>query len=209
MDVNLNFNDQISDLCKKSSRKMSSLARVTPFMDIKQKKIINLMNAFLVSQFSHYPLIWMCHSRSNNRKRNMLHERCVRIICNDKQSYFTELLSKDNSVSIHIRNIPRLTTEMFRLYTGLSSPLINNIFKIKAKNPYNLRQVSEFSRPVVKSVYHRTERIPYLGPRRSSILYYYQIYVVYFTVILYMRILAGLFHFIFFTKCFMLNRFFN
>ena len=209
MDVNLNFNDQISDLCKKSSRKMSSLARVTPFMDIKQKKIINLMNAFLVSQFSHYPLIWMCHSRSNNRKRNMLRERCVRIICNDKQSYFTELLSKDNSVSIHIRNIPRLTTEMFRLYTGLSSPLINNIFKIKAKNPYNLRQVSEFSRPVVKSVYHRTERIPYLGPRRSSILYYYQIYVVYFTVILYMRILAGLFHFIFFTKCFMLNRFFN
>ena len=209
MDVNLNFNDQISDLCKKSSRKISSLATVTPFMDIKQKKIINLMNAFLVSQFSHYPLIWMCHSRSNNRKRNMLHERCVRIICNDKQSYFTELLSKDNSVSIHIRNIPRLTTEMFRLYTGLSSPLINNIFKIKAKNPYNLRQVSEFSRPVVKSVYHRTERIPYLGPRRSSILYYYQIYVVYFTVILYMRILAGLFHFIFFTKCFMLNRFFN
>ena len=209
MDVNLNFNDQISDLCKKSSRKISSLATVTPFMDIKQKKIINLMNAFLVSQFSHYPLICMCHSRSNNRKRNMLHERCVRIICNDKQSYFTELLSKENSVSIHIRNIPRLTTEMFRLYTGLSSPLINNIFKIKAKNPYNLRQVSEFSRPVVKSVYHRTERIPYLGPRRSSILYYYQIYVVYFTVILYMRILAGLFHFIFFTKCFMLNRFFN
>ena len=152
MDVNLNFNDQISDLCKKSSRKMSSLARVTPFMDIKQKKIINLMNAFLVSQFSHYPLIWMCHSRSNNRKRNMLRERCVRIICNDKQSYFTEWLSKDNSVSIHIRNIPRLTTEMFRLYTGLSSPLINNIFKIKAKNPYNLRQVSEFSRPVVKSI---------------------------------------------------------
>ena len=198
MDVNLNFNDQISDLCKKSSRKMSSLARVTPFMDIKQKKIINLMNAFLVSQFSHYPLIWMCHSRSNNRKRNMLHERCVRIICNDKQSYFTELLSKDNSVSIHIRNIPRLTTEMFRLYTGLSSPLINNIFKIKAKNPYNLRQVSEFSRPVVKSVYHRTERIPYLGPRRSSILYYYQIYVVYFTVILYMRILAGTISFYFF-----------
>ena len=206
MDVNLNFNDQISDLCKKSSRKMSSLARVTPFMDIKQKKIINLMNAFLVSQFSHYTLIWMCHSRSNNRKRNMLHERCVRIICNDKQSYFTELLSKDNSVSIHIRNIPRLTTEMFRLYTGLSSPLINNIFKLKAENPYNLRQVSQFSRPMGKSVYHRTERIPYLGPRRFSILYYYQIYVVYFTVMLYVRILAGLFHFIFFMKCCM---FFN
>ena len=100
----------------------------------------------------------------------MLHERCVRIICNDKQSSFTELLSKDNSVSIHIRNIGRLTTEMFRLYTGLSSPLINNIFKLKAENPYNLRQVSEISRPMVKSVYHGTESISYLGPKIWDIL---------------------------------------
>ena len=139
----------------------------------------------------------------------MLHERCVRIICNGRQSPFTELLSKGNSVSIHIRNIRRLTIEMLRLDTGLSSPLINNIFKLKAENPYNLRHVSQFSRPMVKSVYHGTERIPYLGPRRSSIWYYYQIYVVYFTVMLYMRTLVGLFHFTFFMKCCMFNRFFN
>ena len=33
IDVNLNFNDHLSDLCKKTSRKISTLARVTPFMD--------------------------------------------------------------------------------------------------------------------------------------------------------------------------------
>ena len=76
------------------------------------------------------------------------------LIYNDKQSSFTELLNEDNSVSTHIRNIKRLAIEMFRFYNGLSKPIINNIFKLKAENSYNLRQVSEFSRPMVKSAYH-------------------------------------------------------
>ena len=103
IDVNLNFNNHVSGLSKKVSRNMSALATVTPFMGLSKRKL--LMNAFFTSQFSYCPLIWMCHSRSNNRKINMLHERCLRIIYNDQQSSFTELLNKDNSVSIHIRNI--------------------------------------------------------------------------------------------------------
>ena len=100
----------------------------------------------------------------------MLHGRCLRIIYNDKKSSFTELLNKDTSVSIHIRNIQRFQIEMFRFYKGLSLPLMNNIFKLKLENPYNLRQVSEFSRPMVKSVYHGTGSISYLGPKIWVIL---------------------------------------
>ena len=100
----------------------------------------------------------------------MLHERCLRIIYNDKQSSFTELLNKDNSVSIHIKNIQRLAIEMFRFYNGLSPPLMSNMFKLKAENSYNLRQISEFSRPIVKSAYHGTENISYLGPKIWDIL---------------------------------------
>ena len=97
------------------------------------------MNAFFTSQFSYFPLIWMCHSRSNNRKINMLLERFLRIIYNNQQSSFTEFVNKDNSVAIHIRNIQRFAIEMFRFYNGLLPPLMNNIFKLKAGNSYNLR----------------------------------------------------------------------
>ena len=45
IDVNLNFNDHISDTCKKASKKISALARVTPFMALSKRKL--LMNAFL------------------------------------------------------------------------------------------------------------------------------------------------------------------
>ena len=109
----------------------------------------------------------MCHSRSNNRKINLLHERCLRIIYNDQQSLFTELLNNENSVSIHIRNNQRLAIEMFRFYNGL---LMNNIFKLRVKNSCNLRQVSEFSRPMVEIVYHGTESISYEGPKIWNIL---------------------------------------
>ena len=59
------------------------------------------MNAFFKSQFSYFPLVWMCHSHANNGKINRLHERCLRIIYSDKQSLFETLLEKDGSVFVH------------------------------------------------------------------------------------------------------------
>ena len=44
IDVNLNFNDHISDLCKKASIKIFPLARVTLCMVLSKRKF--LMNAF-------------------------------------------------------------------------------------------------------------------------------------------------------------------
>ena len=167
-DRNLNFDNLISDIFKKASKKISALARVTPFMSIDKKRL--LMNAFFTSQFNYCPLVWMCHSRTNNRKINRLHERCLRIIYNDKQSSFNELLEKDGSVSIHIRNIQILATEMFKISKGLSPPIMENIFKIREESHYNLRQNSQFSRPLVRSVYHGTESISYLGPKIWDIL---------------------------------------
>ena len=38
IDANLNFDDHISDLCNKASRKISALARVTPFLGLSLKE---------------------------------------------------------------------------------------------------------------------------------------------------------------------------
>ena len=92
----------------------------------------------------------------------MLQERGLRITFNDKQSLFNELLNKHSSISIHIRNIQGLAIEMFKFYKGL--------FKLKTRNLLNLRQVSEFSRSLVKTVYHETESMSYLGPKIWDVL---------------------------------------
>ena len=72
------------------------------------------------------------------------------------------LLEKDSSVSIHDKNIQCLATEMYKVSNGLSPPIVSNIFTQKNCHPYNLRRL--FSRPLVRSVFHGTESISYLGP---------------------------------------------
>ena len=49
-------------------------------------------------------VVYQTFGCESNRKINRLHERCLRTICNDKQSSFNELLEKDGSVSIHEQN---------------------------------------------------------------------------------------------------------
>ena len=161
-DNKLTFEKHITDICRKASKKIYALARVAPYMDLSKRLMV--MNAFFNSQFNHCPLIWMCRNRTTNRKIKRLHERCLRIIYNDKQSSFKMLLEKDSSVSIHDKNIRCLATEMYKVSNGLSPPIVSNIFTQKNCHPYNLQLDSQFSRPLVRSVFHGTESISYLGP---------------------------------------------
>ena len=45
---------------------------------------------------------------------------------------------------------------------------MNNIFKLREENPSKLRHVSEFSRPMINSVYHGTESISFLGQKNMG-----------------------------------------
>ena len=62
----------------------------------------------------------MFHSRTLNKKINILHKCCLRIIYNDKLSNFEEFFHKDISVSIHHNNIHTLAIEMYKVVNGMS-----------------------------------------------------------------------------------------
>ena len=53
---------------------------------------------------------------------------------------------------------------MYKISNGLSTPFMKDVFPIN-RNPYNLRQNSQFSRPRINTVYHGTESISNLGPK--------------------------------------------
>ena len=59
-------------------------------------------------------------SRISNNKINKLQERSLRIIYKDDYSNFEELLKKNHSITIHIRNIQLLAIEMYKLKNNLS-----------------------------------------------------------------------------------------
>ena len=53
----LNFDYHVNTLLKKANKKYHALARVCNYMDAKKRRV--LMNAFITSQFSYCPLVWM------------------------------------------------------------------------------------------------------------------------------------------------------
>ena len=122
------------------------------------------MNAFFNAQFNYCPLIWMLHSRQNNNKIKHLHERCLRLIHNDKLSSYEELLEKDGSVSIHHKNIQSLAIEMFQIKHGQSPEIVSDIFAQTTQH-YNFRQNRDLRIRSVKSVYHGSESISYVRPK--------------------------------------------
>ena len=73
------------------------------------------MKAFITSQFSYCPLIWMFHSRN-----------------------FSELLDLDISVTVHQKDLQVLVTEIYKVKNGIAPEIMKDIFELQ--NPsYNLR----------------------------------------------------------------------
>ena len=84
------------------------------------KKRRILMNAFIASQFSYCPLVWMSHSRTMNNRINKIHEKTLRLVYKDeKKSLFRWFAEKDKSVCIYQRNLQMLATEMYKARNDL------------------------------------------------------------------------------------------
>ena len=86
------------------------MVRIIP---LEKKKL--LMRAFIESQFSYCPLIWMFFVRKMNRKINYIHEKALRFVYDDYIMAFVLLLIRNDSVSTHHRNIQKVAIEMFKV----------------------------------------------------------------------------------------------
>ena len=137
--------------------------QVINHMELPKRRI--LINAFWKAQFNYCPVIWMFHSRSLNNKINRLHERCLRIIYNDKRSTFEELLAKDNSVSVHYNNINAIATEMYKVVNGISPEIMNKVFKLREETHYHLRHTKQFLVDPIYIVFNGSESAWYLNPK--------------------------------------------
>ena len=71
-------------------------------------------------------------------------------------------MNKDNSVSIHQKNLQKLAIEMFKTYTGIAPQIMNEVFPRNSALNYNLRRHPEFaSRAINKG----SELLSFLGPK--------------------------------------------
>ena len=158
LDSDLNFEKHINNLCGKAKAKLNALSRVAPYMSFEKKKRRK-------AQFNYCPLIWMLHSRRLNNKINRLHERCLRVVYNNNQNTFQELLDMDNSVSIHHKNLQCLAIELYKIFNGISPDIMKDVFPLNTSSNYDIRNRPTFSTRRVRSVFNSTESLSYLAPK--------------------------------------------
>ena len=161
IDKDLNFNSHLSTLCNKVGQKVTALARIVKLTPLYKRRM--LLKTFIVSQFSHCPLIWMFCSREMNRKINHVHERALRMVYNDYTSSFEELLRNDKTISIHHRNIHIVAIEMYKVRNDLSPVFIKEIFHHQGNRP-NTRMGESFARPNVNKVHNGENSLRNFGP---------------------------------------------
>ena len=117
IDNKLTFEPHVRCLCKKASHKLNSFARIACSLKSDQRKL--LPNAFITSQ------------------------RALRIVYQDHNSTFEELLEKNGSFKIHDSNLQRLLIEMFKVKMKLAPEIMNEVFDI-IESQYPLRNELRF-----------------------------------------------------------------
>ena len=83
---------------RKREKKLSVLARLSNFMTLNQRR--TLMKTFIESQFGYCPLVCMFRGGIVNKKLTICMKGLYELFIKIK-----DLLKKDNSVTIHHRNI--------------------------------------------------------------------------------------------------------
>ena len=167
IDKKLNFNEHITNLRDKASKKIQSLARI--FENIPQTQKHHLINAYFTSEFGYCPLVWMNHSRTLNNRINGLHKRALSLVYNDFSSSFSELLEKDKSVTIHHRNLQTLAYEIFKVKNNMAPEILTEIFPQKESN-YSLRNSTTLQGRSIKTVKYGSENRSSLGPKIWDII---------------------------------------
>ena len=166
IDTTLSFEHHITSLCKKASQKLHALARIAHYMDFEKRR--SLMKAFVISQLNHCRVIWMFHNRSLNNRINKIHERALRVVHQNKNLSFSELLVLDNAVTIHQRNVQVLVTEIFKVKSNLSPEIMKQVFDFQEPY-YNLRsETGQFSRGNIKTTHYGNQSVKFCQIPRTQ-----------------------------------------
>ena len=112
----------------------------------------------------------MCHGRGLNNKINNLHERALRTVYQDKKSSFETLLKHDKSVSIHVKNLQYLATEIFKVKNDLCPEIMKEIFIFHENPTYNLRSGNHLTRRNIRTTHYGIETISNLGAKIWDLL---------------------------------------
>ena len=136
VDCKLTFNKYIETLCSKVHEKVSAFARLNN--SISREQALTVCYAVILSNFNYFHLIWLFCNNGANTESDSIRKRALRILYKDYKSSFETLLARSGSNSIHIKNLHKLMTEIYKSMNHVKPSIV---WEFHEKKPitYNLR----------------------------------------------------------------------
>ena len=157
IDNKLKLNEHIHGLCSKVNQKVTAFARLNTYLSPDQAT--KICNTIILSNFNYCPLVWLFCSDAANDEINRAHKRCLRILYQDYESTLQLLLSRDNSQTIHVKNLQRLMTEIYKSTKKLNP---SYLWEFHERKEVELRTKDLGKLPKIKQRYG-TESLSFRG----------------------------------------------
>ena len=137
IDKKLTFGQHVEDLCMKVSTIVKAFSRLSNCINFNQAKM--LFSAVIMSNLNYCPLIWLFCSKAAYSTINRVDKRALRVLYQDFESCFEELLSRHDDVTIHVKNLQKLLLEVYKMLQHLNPSYLLGNFQTKSIT-YNLRK---------------------------------------------------------------------
>jgi len=148
IDFLINFDQQISNMCKKAAKQLNVLLRLSKFLTSDNKILIYKL--FIRSNFNFCPLVWHFCSKTNSDKLEKLQHRALRITFNDFSSSYETLLDRANMPTLHLSRLRTMAIEAYKIIFKLSPPYLHNLMKIKHSS-YSFRYSNTAEVPHIRT----------------------------------------------------------
>ena len=93
-----------------------------------------------------------------------IHERALRIVFDNVNMSYIELLKLCNRKTLHYERLRLIAIQVYKSLNGLSPQYVNDLFTVK-ENPYNLRSKVILVQPYVNTVNYGILSVSYHGPK--------------------------------------------
>ena len=160
IDSKLRFNEHVKIICQKTNTKVKAFSRVVRYLEPQKASL--LYNSFILTNFNYCPLIWMFCGKTINDKVNSVHKRALRVLLNDYNSSFEELLHRNEEVTIHEKNLQKLILEVYRCMTSGNPSFLWEFFNRKVL-PYTLRINNLLQLPNTRTKKYGNESLSFRG----------------------------------------------
>jgi len=152
IDDKLNFNTQISNICRQAANQLNSLYRFNNYLDSYSRKLATI--SYILSNFSYCPLVWHFCSAKSKDKLEKLNNRAFKFLNQPNESLQTTL---------EIKRLRLIILEIFKTLNGLNPPFMNDIFS-KSVNRSSDRFCNNLKSFKVEHVTFGKRSLRFIGP---------------------------------------------